>query len=531
MKLAHSLWRYDSGRGLRPLLLPVAGMVITAIIVMSVLVGLAARELNRQAEQDASNRLAATLSKITDQAVENTLEFTWWDESVKRVVILFDKAWASNFWGSYQEGFRDVDIVAALNADGETIMTWQNGYITIGGESVDLGAGLDILIEKAHAKSVANPIPVTGWLWSNGELYLVAVGAITPSDPVWAASLGPARGTGVFARRLQDILDRSIANELILPDLHIVDASSSDALLVLDGPDGMVTAGLAWDQELPGNALLRTVVLPVGVGLLLMIPLLILFLGRAQNMVREGDILERKLREEQELNELKGRFVSMVSHEFRTPLASIMAASEMLTHYNDRMDDAQRREEFISIGNDVDRLTAMLDKVVALQRSDSVLFDLEPRPVHVGQLCRRIADKASLASRGGQEVILHGGDEIGVVSVDAQLLEHILANLISNAIKYSADGGRVDVTIALEDGMLKVEVLDHGIGIPPAELEKIGTPFYRAGNTGSVSGTGLGLVIASRAAERHGGELTIESELGQGTRVVVRIMPGTGEVV
>ena len=99
MKLLHSLWRIESGRGLRPLLLPVAGVVVTAILVMSVLVGLAARELNRQAEQDASNRLAATLSQVIDESVENTLEFTWWDESVKRIVILFDESWASNFWG------------------------------------------------------------------------------------------------------------------------------------------------------------------------------------------------------------------------------------------------------------------------------------------------------------------------------------------------------------------------------------------------------------------------------------------------
>ena len=508
-------------------MLPVAGVVVTAILVMSVLVGLAVRELNRQAEQDASNRLAATLSQVIDESVENTLEFTWWDESVKRIVILFDESWASNFWGTYQETFRDVDIVVALNAEGGTIMTWQHGFMTTGRSTVDFGPGLALLIEGAKSRSVANPIPSAGWLWVDDDLYLVVVGAITPADPVWASNTGMTRGTGVFARSLKEILNRTVSNELILPDLRIVDATSADALLVLDSPDGAVTAGLTWNQELPGNALLRTVVLPVGVGLLLMIPLMILFFGRAENMVREADQLESKLQEERELSELKGRFVSMVSHEFRTPLASIMAASEMLTHYSDRMDDAQRGEELVSIGNDVDRLTAMLDKVVALQRSDSDLFDLEPKPVHAGQLIRRIADKATLAAKGGREVTLQGGEDIGVISVDAQLVEHILSNLISNAIKYSPDGSRVDVSISREERMLRLEVSDHGIGIPPAELEEIGTPFYRAGNTGSVSGTGLGLAIATRAAKRHGGSLTIESELGQGTRVVVCIMPGT----
>jgi signal transduction histidine kinase len=527
MKLIHSLWRNESGRGLRPLLLPVAGVVVTAILVMSVLVGFAARELNWNPEQDASNRLAATLSQVIDESVENTLEFIWWDESVKRIVILFDESWASNLWGSYQESFRDVDVVVALNAEGETIMTWQRGFMITGRSTVDFGPGLDLLIESANARSVANPIPSAGWLWVGDELYLVVVGAITPSDPVWASSTGATRGAGVFARSLREILDRTISNELILPDLRIVDAASADALLVLDGPGGSVTAGLTWNQELPGNALLRTVVLPVGIGLLLMIPLMILFFGRAERMVREADQLESKLQEERELSELKGRFVSMVSHEFRTPLASIMAASEMLTHYSDRMDDAQRGEELVSIGNDVDRLTAMLDKVVALQRSDSDLFDLDRKLVDAAQLIRRIIDKTVLATKGGHDVLLQGGEDVGIISVDAQLLEHILSNLISNAIKYSPDRSHIDVTISRDEGMLRLEVSDHGIGIPPAELKEIGTPFYRAGNTGSVSGTGLGLAIVTRAAERHGGNLTIESELGQGTRVVVCIMPGT----
>jgi signal transduction histidine kinase len=125
-------------------------------------------------------------------------------------------------------------------------------------------------------------------------------------------------------------------------------------------------------------------------------------------------------------------------------------------------------------------------------------------------------------------LVLHGGDEIGVVNIDAQLLEHILSNLITNAIKYSAETSQVHVNLSRVGEDLVIEVIDQGIGIPAKDLENIGTPFYRASNTGSVSGTGLGFAIAARAAARHGGGLEIESELGRGTRVVMRMKISRG---
>ncbi len=185
--------------------------------------------------------------------------------------------------------------------------------------------------------------------------------------------------------------------------------------MFLDGPDGQPVAGLTWDQTLPGGALLRSVIIPVGIGPLLIIPFLVAFVARVQNMVREGSLLELRLHEEQELNALKGRLVSMVSHEFRAPLALIMATSEILMHYGDWLDDDQRRGELVSISNDVDRLIGMLGKVVALQRSDSVLFELNPTPVHIGQLCQRIVDKALLTTRENRTVILQGGNKIGMI--------------------------------------------------------------------------------------------------------------------
>jgi signal transduction histidine kinase len=129
------------------------------------------------------------------------------------------------------------------------------------------------------------------------------------------------RGTGLFARRLQGILDTRVATDLILPGLRVVQADDGAARIILDGPDGAPLAGLAWEQHTPGAALPREVVLPLSLGLLLFIPLITVFTMRAERLEHQRAALEQRLDEERELNALKSRFVAMVSHEFRTPLA------------------------------------------------------------------------------------------------------------------------------------------------------------------------------------------------------------------
>ncbi|MBT6205779.1 MAG: hypothetical protein HOI34_19065 [Rhodospirillaceae bacterium] len=157
-----SIIRLFSGGGWRTLYLPVAGMAVIAIGLISIIVGLAAAELDRHAEQDERTRLSGVLQNLDDEMVEHTMEFTWWDESVKRLIILLDEEWSSDIWGSYQQSFREVDLAMALAPDGKVIFIWNNGFPEYGGELPDLGPGFEVLRAAAHSRSVTNPIPEAG---------------------------------------------------------------------------------------------------------------------------------------------------------------------------------------------------------------------------------------------------------------------------------------------------------------------------------------------------------------------------------
>ncbi|MBT7645709.1 MAG: HAMP domain-containing histidine kinase [Rhodospirillaceae bacterium] len=192
-----------------------------------------------------------------------------------------------------------------------------------------------------------------------------------------------------------------------------------------------------------------------------------------------------------------------------------MAVTEMISVYGDRLDDDRKREELAMIAHDVDRLTALLENVVTLERSDSDMFNFEPEATDVGALCRRVADHALLLEKGQNAVNIAGDASLGRVNADPELLEHILSNVISNAVKYSPEHADIDVHLARNGEMLLIDVTDSGIGIPAKEMAQIGTPFYRASNTEPSGGTGLGFAIAMRAAHKHGGPSNLKVRWGR----------------
>lgn len=510
---------------MRALLAPIAGVAVVVIVVVAFLVATASRSLDNRAEADSRHLAHVAIRQIVDDLRGGTLDYTWWDESVRRIVLSLDKAWATQIWGYYQQNFRGNDIVMALAPDGSVIMVWRDGKATFGGKPVRFEPDLDGMIKRALASPVTNPQPVIAWMKLDGAVYLVSVAAITPSDPNWARQMGERRGVGIFARKLQPLINYPIAKDFLLTDLHIAEPGSEKGGLHmnLDGPHGKAIAELVWTPELPGRELALTVLLPIALGLLLAVPLIAAFMARARRMVDERARLGEHLARERELGALKNRFISMVSHEFRTPLAVIMASSEMLNMYGERLTPEQRAVEANAIEKEVERLTRLIDEVMALGRTEADDFELKPEKVDLGALCREIANRALLSSPQRHEITVHGAQGWDEVCVDAKLVDHILANLIGNAIKYSPGGEPIDIGLNRNGDMVTIEVTDRGIGIPAEDVPELGTPFFRAGNVGQVGGTGLGLAIVQRAAQRHGGSLRIDSEVGRGTRVAVTL--------
>jgi len=250
---------------------------------------------------------------------------------------------------------------------------------------------------------------------------------------------------------------------------------------------------------------------------------------------RAEEEVRRALEKEKELNALKSRFVSMTSHEFRTPLAGILSSTELLQHYGDRLPPEEKTELYHQIEASVERMTRMLDNILLIGRAESKGLKFKPSEIDLAALCRDLAEEAKALRFGGegQRALLQMEMEAlgGSYLLDANLLRHVLGNLLSNAIKYSPNGGTVRFAIRDEGRRLRFIVADQGIGIPLEDQARLFESFHRASNVGSIAGTGLGLAIVKQAVDLHGGSIELDSAPGRGScfTVTVPIDPGAAE--
>ena len=237
--------------------------------------------------------------------------------------------------------------------------------------------------------------------------------------------------------------------------------------------------------------------------------------------------LEEALRIEKELGELKSRFVSMASHEFRTPLAAILATTETLSIYRDRMDAAQIDARLNKIRQQVIYMKGVIEDVLVLERIQAGKMNFNPSQGRLNDLFAEIVEEFSTRQkyRGRIEYTCTGPTDLSYY--DDRLVRQIVSNLISNALKYSSPSTTVRVALEHAAHEVRMCVEDRGIGIPPADMEHIFEPFHRSENVSTISGTGLGLAVVRRAVDIHRGRINVDTELGHGTRVTV-VLPRTG---
>ncbi len=233
------------------------------------------------------------------------------------------------------------------------------------------------------------------------------------------------------------------------------------------------------------------------------------------------EALHNALEREKEVNEMKTRFISIASHEFRTPLASIFATAESLSIYRHKMQPEQIENKLDKIRQQVTHVTAIMDDVLESARMQGVYVNFKPFAGSLNLLCRDIIQE--LTEQSPERVHYVCDTPQQYISFDPRLMRQIITNLLSNALKYSPFGEPVEVKLVHTDRHVILDVSDQGIGIPEADLNRIFEPFHRAGNVGSIVGTGLGLSITQKAVELHGGTIECRSAVGQGTTFTVVI--------
>ena len=233
--------------------------------------------------------------------------------------------------------------------------------------------------------------------------------------------------------------------------------------------------------------------------------------------------LRNTLAREKELGQLKSNFVSMVSHEFRTPLGIIQSSAEILRDYFERLQPAERENQLESIVKNTRRMAEMMEEILVLSRLDAGKMDFKPASLDLDTFCRRIVDEVLSATDRRCPIELSLASFAGGVVGDERLLSHILTNLLSNAAKYSNPGSPVVFAVQAEGDQVVFTVRDRGIGIPATDQQWLFTAFHRGSNVGERPGSGLGLVLVKRCVELHGGQLQLESKVGFGTTATVRL--------
>jgi signal transduction histidine kinase len=225
--------------------------------------------------------------------------------------------------------------------------------------------------------------------------------------------------------------------------------------------------------------------------------------------------------EHERVADLKARILTQTSHEFRTPLAIIVSASDVLSRYGDRLSGEERAGRIEKIRAAVHQMTDLLDDVLLFGRTDASSF--APERTDLAALCRQAVDQARPLVPAGLELVAVLPGAPLPAAVDPFLLGHVLRGLIANAIRYSPDGGTITVRLEADQTRITLAVRDEGIGIPAADLPRLFEPFQRASNVGKIPGSGLGLAIAQRAIAVHGGRISAQSTAGVGSTFTITL--------
>jgi signal transduction histidine kinase len=232
-----------------------------------------------------------------------------------------------------------------------------------------------------------------------------------------------------------------------------------------------------------------------------------------------------------ELDQLKSNLVSNVSHELRAPLTSIKAYTELLLAEAERTNNGTSRDWLTVIDRETDRLTGLITDYLNLSRLESGHFKLEKEPLGLANIVAEVVAVLEVQAKQRHMTIqVEAQSALPELWADRELIRVAVRNLVSNAIKFSHDGGHIEIAIGHDDGTFKFSVQDEGLGIPEEALPHLFDKFFRVPATSDVPGTGLGLALAREAVMAHGGRIEVESTLGKGSRFTVTLPAGSRAV-
>lgn len=231
----------------------------------------------------------------------------------------------------------------------------------------------------------------------------------------------------------------------------------------------------------------------------------------------------KALQREKELSDAKSHFIATTSHEIRTPLAIIQSSFDILQHYDERLSKEKKQKHFQKIESSVKRISTIIEDILLIAEENAGTLQYELIDEDVIQVCQEIITAICDDDKMNRIDFKVLGNSSPIIKIDIKLFNHILNNLLANAIKYSSENSRVEFELNLLSDNISLRVIDKGIGIDSNDLPHIFNSFYRASNAVHYPGTGLGLTIVKQCVDLHKGEISAKSVVAEGTTFIITI--------
>jgi signal transduction histidine kinase len=245
---------------------------------------------------------------------------------------------------------------------------------------------------------------------------------------------------------------------------------------------------------------------------------------KVEEQLRASELqLRASLEKQQELNELKSRFVAMASHDLRSPLTTILSVTDLLESHSHQLSE-EKKQSYLQLSRDaVKHMTQLLNDILVIGEAEAGKLEFQPAPLDLVSFCDELVEELQLSTNGKCSLNFVSQGSFPNVWMDEKLLRQIFINILSNAIKYSPENSTVNFELTCLKNKAIFHVRDRGIGIPSVYQQRLFEPFHRGSNVGSISGTGLGLAIVKRCVESHGGTIEVISKVKVGTTIIVTL--------
>lgn len=249
--------------------------------------------------------------------------------------------------------------------------------------------------------------------------------------------------------------------------------------------------------------------------------------GELKQKIEKQKEIEKRIRksleQEIEFSELKSKYASMASHEFKTFLAIVYSSAEVFQRYGQKLNKQELDELVENIKKYVQHMNAVIDDMLIVSKTETSEIKFDPAVIDLEELCLIILEELKLLHKKDYNMQFNYYAKQKSFFMDEKLLRYVLLNLLSNAVKYSGDNCSIVLNVKLNGKNIVFEIIDNGIGISEKDKFSLFEPFYRGENVGDIQGTGLGMTIVKKSVELHGGSITFESKINEGTKFTVNI--------